>query len=196
MSTSPWIKSIRETKQLKVFNKATPWAAPVSAALRSFNNLALGVTVVAENEEKSANIVLVLGQNSALEYKYHNSYYGEVNVKPKPGFKADSLHGRANTLKDADSKEVFFAVIFLPGKLKKATDAQKEVVIVHELIHACGFEEHDSVGIMYPQMMEQDGGLIEYLHEKGDKPMPPIRVGSKTRCTVKLLWSGEACQKK
>ena len=42
MSASPWAKSIRETKQLKVFNKAKSWAVPVSAALRSFNNLALG----------------------------------------------------------------------------------------------------------------------------------------------------------
>lgn len=195
MPASTWIKNIRETKQLKVFNKATPWAAPVSAALRSFNNLALGVTVVVEKEEKNANVVLVLVESAAPTYEYHDSL-GMMKVGPSSEFKADRLHGRANTLKNADSKEIFFAVIFLPGKLKKATDAQKEVVIVHELIHACGFEEHDSVGIMYPQMMEQDGGLIEYLHEKGDKPMPPIRVGSKTRCTVKLLWSGEACQKK
>lgn len=195
MSMSPWIKSLRETKQLKVFNTAKSWAVPVTAALRSFNHLALGVSMVAEKEEKKANIVLVPGQNAAAEYKYRDAYYGEVNVKTKSDFKADSLHGRANTLKDADSNEIFFAVIFLPGKLKKATNAQKEVIIVHELIHACGFEEHDSAGVMFSPMMEQGGGLIEYLHEKDDKPMPPIRVGAKTRCAVKLLWSGEGCEK-
>lgn len=194
MSASPWAKSIRETKQLKVFNKAKSWAVPVSAALRSFNNLALGVTVVAEKEEKNANVVLILGESSSPGYEYHDPRYGTMKVGPSSDFKADRLHGRAITLKDADSKEIFFAAVFLPGKLK-ATNDQKEVIIVHELIHACGFEEHDAGGIMFSPMMERDGKLIEYLHEKGDKPMPPIRMGSKTRCTVQLLWSGEACQK-
>ncbi|MBK8510335.1 MAG: hypothetical protein IPL51_17325 [Candidatus Competibacteraceae bacterium] len=195
MAATPWIKRIRETKQLKVFNKAKSWATPVGTAIKSFNNLSLGVTLVSEKEEKSANVVLVLGESSAPEYKYHDAYYGEVNVKTKPDFKPDRLHGRAKPLMDADSNEIFFAVIFLPGKLKKATVGQKEVIVVHELIHACGFDEHDSTGIMFSTMMEQNGGLIEYFHEKDDKPMPPIRVGSQTRCKVKLLWSGEACQK-
>lgn len=192
MAVHPWIKRIRETKQLKVFNKAKSWAKPVGEAIKSFNNLSLGVTVVAEKEEKNANIVLVLGESSAPEYPYRDSYYGEMNVKTKPDFKADRLHGRAKSLRDGDSNEIFFAVIFLPGKLKGATDGQKEVVVVHELIHACGFEEHDSAGVMASPMTEQDGGLIEI---KDAKPMPPIRVGSRTRCQVKLLWSGEACQK-
>lgn len=193
MLAFPWVKSTRETKRLKVFNKAESWADPVGAALRSFNNLALGVTVVAEKEEQNANVVLVLGESSSPGYEYRDSY-GTMKVGPSKEFKADSIQGVAKTLKDADSKEIFFAAIFLPGTLK-ATNDQKEAVIVHELIHACGFEDHDHYGIMYPQMKEQDGKLIEHLHEKGEKPMPPIRVGSKTRCTVQLLWSGKACKK-
>lgn len=195
MPTTPWIKSLRETKQLKVFNKVKSWAVPVSAALRSFNNLGLSVTMVAENEEKNANIILTVGESAASEYKYRDAYYGEVSVKPKSTFKADGLHGQASTLRDPDLNEIFFAVIFLPGKLKKATNGQKEAIIIHEFIHASGFEEHDSVGIMFSPMMAQDGGLIEYLHTEHDKPMPPIRVGSKTRCALKLLWAGEGCQK-
>jgi hypothetical protein len=68
------------------------------------------------------------------------------------------------------------------------------VIVVHELIHACGMDIHDSVGIMFGEMKEANGGLIEYLHDKGARPMPPIRVGSKTVCTMRMLWSdGEAC---
>jgi hypothetical protein len=69
------------------------------------------------------------------------------------------------------------------------------MVVVHEFIHACGLNDwHDTVGLMFPDMQEQGGGLIEYLPEKGAKPMPPIRLGSKTVCKVKMLWSGgEAC---
>jgi hypothetical protein len=55
--------------------------------------------------------------------------------------------------------------------------------------------EKAAVGLMFPDMQEQGGGLIEYLPEKGAKPMPPIRLGSKTVCKAKMLWSGgEACQ--
>lgn len=64
MLAFPWVKSTRETKRLKVFNKAESWTVPVGAALRSFNNLALGVTVVAEKEEQNANVALVLGAAS------------------------------------------------------------------------------------------------------------------------------------
>jgi hypothetical protein len=41
---------VRETQQLKAFNKAKAWPVPVSAALRNFNNLTLGVTIIAETE--------------------------------------------------------------------------------------------------------------------------------------------------
>jgi hypothetical protein len=36
---TPWLKRIRETGQLTVFNKATAWAVPVDAAVKSFNKL-------------------------------------------------------------------------------------------------------------------------------------------------------------
>jgi hypothetical protein len=120
------------------------------------------------------------------------TYYGDT-AKTLPSFKADRLHGQASTLADAKRNEIFFAAVFLPGKVKGPT-SQKEVIVVHELIHACGMDIHDSVGIMFGEMKEANGGLIEYLHDKGAKPMPPIRVGSKTVCTMRMLWSdGETC---
>ena len=134
---------------------------------------------------------MVLANRPGEQYQY----YGDT-AQTSSKFKADGLHGQASTLHDAKSKEIFFAVVFLPGKVKKATNGQKEVIVVHELIHACGLDEwHDSVGIMFAQMAEEGGGLIEYLHDKGAKPMPPIRVGSQTVCKVKMLWAGgEACK--
>ena len=96
-----WLKRIRRTGQLTLFNKASGWTVPVETAVKSFNNLALGIQFVAETTEK------------------------------------------------AD----------------------------------------------VPDMQEQSGGLLEYIPEKGAKPMPPIRLGSKTVCKVKMLWSDEvACQ--
>jgi hypothetical protein len=190
---TPWLKRIRKTGQLTVYNKATAWKVAVDAAISSFNNLSFGVQLVAEKEENAANIVLMLAQGPQ-QYKY----YGDT-AKTLPDFKADALHGQASTLTDVKKNEIFFAAVFLPGKVKKATDGQKLVIVVHELIHACGLndqkKDHDSAGIMFAQMKEADGGLIEYLPEKGVKPMPPIRVGSQTLCKMALLWSGaEACK--
>lgn len=188
---TPWLKRIRKTKQLSVFNKASTWAVPVNAAIKSFNNLSLGVEVIPAEEEKTANVVLILATRVGQQYSYSGT-----TAQTSPAFKADKLHGQASTFRDDKLNEIFFAAIFLPGKLKKATNSQKEMVVVHELIHACGLDEwHDDVGLMYPQMEEKEGGLIEYLHEKDTKPMPPIRLGPQTVCKVKMLWSGvETCK--
>jgi len=186
-----WLKRIRRTGQLTFFNKASGWTVPIEAAVKSFNTLSLGVQVVAERTEKAANVVLVLANGPGIKYKY----YGDT-AETQQDFVGDRLHGQTATLADSkEPKEIFFAVIFLPGKLAKATKSQKEMVVVHEFIHACGLNDwHDTVGLMFPDMQEQGGGLIEYLPEKGAKPMPPIRLGSKTVCKVKMLWSGgEAC---
>jgi hypothetical protein len=182
-----WLKRIRKTGQLTVYNKATAWAVPVAAAIKTFNNLSLGVTVVAEQAEKAANIVLVLASRPGEQYKY----YGDT-AETAQDFKADILHGQTTTLQDKKKEpyEIFFAAVFLPGKITKATNGQKEMVVVHELFHASGLDGwHDSVGIMFADMKEEGGGLIEYLHDKGAKPMPPIRLGAQTLCQMKMLWA-------
>ena len=186
-----WLRRIRRTGQLTFFNKASGWTVPIEAAVKSFNTLSLGVQVVAERTEKAANVVLVLANGPGVKYKY----YGDT-AETEQDFVGDRLHGQTATLADSkEPKEIFFAVIFLSGKLAKATKSQKEMVVVHEFIHACGLNDwHDTVGLMFPDMQEQGSGLIEYLPEKGAKPMPPIRLGSKTVCKVKMLWSaGEVC---
>ena len=179
---TPWLKRIRETGQLTVFNKATAWAVPVDAAVKSFNKLSFGVKLVVGKEEKAANIVVILA-TGPQQY----TYFGDT-AKTLPDFKADILHGQATTLADGNRKEVFFAVVFLPGKVKEATNGQKEIIVVHELIHASGLDDHDSAGIMFSSMKKDKGGLIEYLPDKGAKPMPPIRVGTETLRKMGMLW--------
>jgi hypothetical protein len=132
--------------------------------------------------------------------------YGDT-AKTRPEFKVDGLHGQTSTFTDKKRNEIFFAVIFLPGKVQKATDKQKEVIVVHEFIHSCGLDgglpngnkdpnqDHDTAGIMFGVMKEADGGLIEYMPEKNAKSMPPIRLGAQTLCKAHAIWSGgEACK--
>lgn len=185
-----WLKRIRETGQLNVFNEAKTWSTAVDASIRSFNDLGLGVKLVAVKEAKEANVVLVLA-HGAKQYKY----YGDT-LSTRADFKADRPHGQASTLTDQKRSEIFFACIFLPGNIKRMTAGQKHVIVLHELIHASGMNEpddHDTVGIMYGQMKEDGAGLIEYLHDKDAKPMPPIRVGAKTACTIRSLWTSATC---
>lgn len=196
---TPWLNRIRKTGQLTVHNKAGAWATAVDTAMTTFNSLGLGVKLVSEKEEKGANIVVKLSNGSEV-YKY----YGDTAMAKFP---ADKLHGQTSTLTDTKKMEIFFAVIFLPGKVNKASSKQKEVIVVHEFIHACGLngllpnggmdpnEDHDSTGIMFAQMETDGDGLIEYLHDKDAKPMPPIRVGGQTRCKAQMLWGAEACKK-
>jgi hypothetical protein len=195
---TPWLKRIRKTGQLTVHNRAGAWATSVDAAVTTFNSLGFGVKLVSEKEEKSANIVVKLSDGSEVY-----EYYGDTATAR---FRADELHGQTSTLVDLKKREIFFAVVFLPAKVKKASSKQKEVIVVHELIHACGLnglladgkkdpaEDHDSTGIMFAQMKTDGAGLIEYLPDKGAKPMPPIRVGARTLCKVRMLWAAEACK--
>jgi hypothetical protein len=179
----------QEGGQLSVFNKANAWTDAVIAAIEAFNRLSLGATLVKAKDEKSANIVLMLA-NGHTDYTYQGT-----TVTPGVGFSPDRLHGMTRAFYyDESPKEIFFATIFLPGKVH-GTKKQREVIVVHEFIHAAGMDEHDDRGIMFAQMGESGDGLIEYLHDKASKTMPPIRVGGQTACIMKMLWSGGAACK-
>lgn len=196
---TPWFRRYRKEGQLTVFNKATgSWSIAVNKSIATFNGLGFGVKLVPTNDESNANIVVKLS-NGAETYP-HPSKKIIVN------FDATDLHGRAKTLSDGKKGlEIFFAIAFLPGLAANITPGQMEVVTVHELIHCAGLngqnpdgsdapgDDHDSIGIMYPQMKRDGSGLIEYLHDKGAKPMPQIRVGAQTLCKMRMLWGATEC---
>jgi hypothetical protein len=193
-----WNRGVRETGQLKVYNMGGGWSAAVTAAIGSFNNLGFGVRLVAVKDKSEANIVVMLSDGS-------DSYpWGDRTITVN--FHADKLHGRARTVASGGrTVEIDFAVVFLPGKVRSPTPKQKEVLVVHELIHASGLNgitpegaeladgDHDLVGIMSGQMVQHGDGLIEMLPEKDARPMTPIRVGGATMCKMRMLWKAEAC---
>jgi len=199
-----WNKHVRKTGQLKIYNKGGGWSAAVDAAIGSFNNLGLGVTLIRESDESAANVVVLLANSAAETYKRGSYVAKATRLKP------EHLHGLAWTTASSTRSnrplEIDFAVVFLPGRAAAATPKQKEVIVVHELLHASGLnaalpdgnnapnDDHDSEGIMYPHMQIAGDGLIEQLHDKNAQPMSPIRVGVKTRCTMRMLWTGEGCE--
>lgn len=187
---TPWLKRIASTGQLTVFNKAGAWKDSVDKAIGSFNSRAFGVTLVAGKKESSADIVVLLAHGPE-KYKH-----GPDTTETTEDFTVERLHGETRTLIDDRLNAIFFAAVFLPGKNKKPTKGQKEVIIVHEFIHACGVEEHETTstgGIMYDIMTPSGDGLKEATPD--GKEMPPIRVGPKTLCRMQMLWAGaKACK--
>jgi hypothetical protein len=177
---TPWLKRIRDTGQLTVFNKGGAWADSVTTAIATFNALPFPVELVAGKDEKSANVVVILA-NGPQQYTREG-----YTVQPDARFQFDQFTGETITLTDKRLNAMFFAVSFLPGKLPKPSEGQKCVMIVHEFIHACGVPEHERTGIMYDIMVPSNGGLQE--GDKQAKPMPPIRVGPATLERVNRVW--------
>jgi hypothetical protein len=200
-----WFRRFRQSGQLTVFNKAGAWKPSADKALATFNTLGFPVKLVATDDEKNANIVVKLSAGADSLTSWGN--------KVSTGSKFDPavLHGLTVPVTEIHEKkktfEIIFAGIFLPGKAK-ATAKQQEVIIVHEFIHAVGLDgglpdgskdtvkqDHDITGVFVAQMKEEGDGLIEYMSEKGAKPMTPIRVGGPTRCKVQMIWGSEGCKK-
>jgi len=203
MPTS-WFRRVKRSGELTVFNNAGAWSSEVERALTTFNSLGFPVKLVKTADEKNAliKVKLAMGPDSL-------SSWGKT-VSTKRDFDVTELHGLTIPLTEINERkktyEIIFAGIFLPGKAE-ATAKQKEVVVVHEFIHACGLDgglpdgskdakgqDHDVVGIMFPQMKKEADGLIEYLPEKDAAPMTPIRVGKQTRCKIQMIWGTEACR--
>ncbi len=176
-----WFKRFREGRELAYFNKATSWKIPIEAAIQTFNGLKFGVRLVPAKLEKDALIAFVLA-NGPTKYPFP----GGVAETP-PDFIPDGLHGLTSAQLDRRN-EIYFAAIFLPGKIEKTTKQQKEMVVVHEIIHACGMDEHDSEGIMYDKFQNSGTGLIELSPPSGAKAMPPVRLGASTVSIMQSLW--------
>ncbi|HVE58341.1 MAG TPA: hypothetical protein VNB22_16030 [Pyrinomonadaceae bacterium] len=197
-----WNRGARESGQLRVYNMGGGWSAAVNAAINTFNTLGLGVQLVAVNDKDVADIHVKLSNGA--------DFIEKGAIKLMAGFTADQLHGRARTRASSGSRkrepEIDFAGVFLPGKVQNVTPKQKEVITVHELIHASGLDggipgggqhpnmDHDDIGIMVANMKVDGDGLIEYLADKNAKPMTPIRIGAKTLCTMRMLWKNEGCE--
>jgi len=201
---TPWFRRVKQAGELTVFNNGGTWSSDVEKALATFNGLGFPVKLVKTTDEKNAliKVKLAMGPDSV-------SSWGNT-VSTKSDFDPSFLHGLTVPLTEIHERkrtfEIIFAGIFLPGKAE-ATSKQREVIVVHEFIHACGLDggqtdgskdakgqDHDVVGIMFPQMKTQGDGLIEYLAEKDAAPMTPIRVGSQTRCKIQMIWGTEACR--
>ena len=201
-----WYKRVQRSGKLTVFNKAGAWAHEAETALATFNGLGFPVTLEKTDDEKNANIVVKLSKGADSQTNWGKTANTGADFDPT------ILHGLTVPLTEIHEKprktfEIIFAAIFLPGRVE-ATKKQREVIIVHEFIHACGLDggqpdgtkdkigqDHDDRGIFFGQMAKEGDGLIEYLHDKDAAAMPPIRVGGNTRTKIKQIWGADDSKK-
>lgn len=184
-----WFKRIRESGHLKVFNGAGVWSKHVEKAIADFNGLPFKIVLDKEPDENKADVIVILSDGKSTVYpRGERNFDGD---KAKADFDAEKTHGQCHGFIDSRGF-VWKAVIFLPEKLKKVPDDIKSMVVVHELIHACGLVEktdHDPVGgILYKSHQLREGKLFEPSTDKNLKGMPPIRVGGWTQCQIVHLW--------
>ena len=195
---TPWIRSVRDTKTLTVFNGIGTghWANIFTIALESFNKFAkpTGIKMVSAGDEQQANIIMRLAEGAA-HYEYDGTKYEKA-------FSGTTLHGLTRTL--ARDGVIEKAFVFLPAKPQvtvfdnkgqqseqMASQDVMKVIAVHELIHACGLDEprdHGGDGIFYYPLSYQEGKV--YVPERGKNQalMPPIRPDGIITGKIKELW--------
>jgi hypothetical protein len=185
-----WNADIIASGKLFVFNDAGHWANIVTKAMASFNNLKIGVELKpAKTDELTTNIIVQVSDGSS-SYTYKNPAYEDFVGKAT--FDAAAVHGKTIPFIDPVNKIVLKAAIFLPNKLKGVSDAVKEMVTVHEFIHACGLDnsDHDPIdGIFVAGLVNSGGKLIEPLNTGGKNYMPPARVSGGTRSKITSNWT-------
>jgi hypothetical protein len=195
---TPWIRHVRNTKTLKVFNGigGGQWANIFALSLASFNKFAkqAGIKMVPADSEQEANIIMRLGDET-VNFEYDKTQY-------QKSFSGTALHGLTKTLsRDGVIEKAF---VFLPARPmvtvfdnkgnqseQLANQGIMEVIAVHELIHACGLDEmkdHGGDGIFYYPLAYQNGKV--YVPERGKNQalMPPLRGDGMVVGKIKHLW--------
>jgi hypothetical protein len=211
-----WIAEKVKAKKLLLYNDAGSWAADVTKALPVFKSLCFGVEFEETTDRKHADVVIKTATKPG-ERIDDNRTGGEATT-PK-GWLPDHPHGRTTTTKYiiGKTRAVNFAGIFLPALVPDLNEQRKQVIIIHELIHASGLDgtlpdgtdkgdmDHDTEGIMAPTMRDGGDGYVEegavlkgFESKKAKlkvvKAMPPIRVGIKTRRRMASIWSEASCK--
>jgi hypothetical protein len=191
---TPWKKNVRSAAKLTATNDGGSWKSVIEDAIRKFNSLGFGVTYESVSSDKP-NVVIKLSDGTG-EHTFEDPYYGKATVKAV--FDATAVHGKTKTLVDPDKNVIMNAAVFLPNKLRDASRQIKEIVVVHELIHAAGLDDnkdHDKTsGVFYSPLEYSSGKLVEWGTGGKFPPMPPLRVGAETNRKLRSLWVEDAAR--
>ena len=222
----PWLDEVKRTSKLTIALDPSigqqGWAKPFQDGVAAFNALRLGVTYELTSDQANANVV-AQAKTGNFKFSYDDGRY-KMEEKEYT-FDGKSLHGHCSMLfgdvrnRATRSYELRMirAFIFVPAKphtdgakSRIVGDPVKMVVAVHEMVHACGLDDHhhtvDDV-FCWPKAkydpknpdddrVEAFSGRRETVMIAG-KPslqsvmvsMPPIVLNGPTQEKIRRLWT-------
>jgi hypothetical protein len=227
----PWADYIKKNKKLTIVIDESVgkkgWAKAFTDGLAKFNELStntwkLGVTFETIENPVTANVV-AYAKEGDFEFAYKDAYYELAKSKKK--FDGNSVHGLCSLLhgevrnraKRIDEIRLVKAFIFVPakpqvsgGQSRQVGEPVRLVVVVHELIHACGpDDDHHTVDDVFcwPKAKFQnknpeDDRVEAFTGQRKDvvvagktvsQPvtvdMPPVFLNKPTQDKIRALWA-------
>jgi hypothetical protein len=167
---TPWIKKVRDTKILTIRNDAEVgmWSGLVGQAVPIYNNIALKAMKYDLVTEGKANVIVRVA--------------GAGKDDPKLG--ATATHGVARRW--IGNRGVEEAEIYLPATPWQSHKNVLLMILMHEMAHAAGLEEHANDGVfMTLPNIDQNGNIRA---TKNSKKMPPFFFSNKTVTRLRTIW--------
>lgn len=200
----PWIASIKKKGQLAVFAKpslkSAAWASVYPDAVKEFNTLSkknrLGVVLTVSAlpaASKGGADIEIDALNGKIAFSYGGAPVSEL-------FDGSKKHGRTFGFSTTAGTEK--AYVFLPlqptllppsGGWRAAGPNILKAIAVHELIHACGLEDHSKDDLFYG-MPTVDPGTTpagDRLEITGRSPrvlIPPFVLSAGTVKRIRAIW--------
>ena len=166
----PWMPKVRDTKILKIRNNAEVglWSGIVAQSVQIFNEKIMKAMQYELVSEGRAQVVVKVAGSG----------------KHDPVFGATAVHGKTeigNGLKGVEEAE-----IFVPAQPSKSNTNVLLMIMMHEMAHAAGLEEHASDGIFMTVPNIDENGVITSTRDS--KKMPPFFFSNKTVTRMRKIW--------
>jgi|SRR5215213_8848847 len=170
MPDKPWEKKIRDTKTLRIRNNAEIglWSGIAAQSVTIFNEKMMNAMKYELVSEGKAQVVIKIAGSG----------------KHDPVFGASAVHGKTeigNGLKGVEEAE-----IFLPAQPSKTNTNVLLLIMMHEMAHAAGLEDHANDGIFMTVPNIDENGVI--TSTKNSKKMPPFFFSNKTVLRMRTIW--------
>jgi hypothetical protein len=202
----PWTDAVKQRAKLMVYiDPATgrsPWGSIINRGMTEFNQMSrrmgLGVSLVRSQdapEDGGGGADVQISQGSGqVSFIYAGENHGST-------FDGNRLHGLTMLVSRRGVIEKAF--IYLPSQprintpsgLRAVGSDVKRVILVHELVHACGLEnaDHSTDDLFqgYPQVdygSSPSADRVTVTAGGRTRRMPPLYLSTDTAGDIKGLW--------
>lgn len=171
----PWIESVRKSKELVIRSEAESgvWTGVLKECVPIFNRIALkAMSYRIAGAEDKAQVVLKIAGSGKDDPKLAGGTHGIAR-------KAIQRAGRGGI-------GIVEVEIFLPSQPSRLSKNMILMIVLHEMGHAAGLEEHTNDGVMMTLPNEDNTGKI--YSTKKSKRMPPFFLTNKTVSRLRTIW--------